>query len=133
MSCDTWFYAEFHEKSDSAARFELKVKGKKVAPATFYGIGAKKISTTYKLPTVFLKIPSHVLRQIQGLTVANSQKPLKLTLTITRKLLGRFRSFKNQTKSFQKVASDAPQSGAAVRIALGRTVFPLSSTPITAS
>ena len=130
MSCDTWFYAEFHEKSDSAARFELKVKGKKVAPDTY---GAKKISTTYKLPTVFLKIPSHVLRQIQGLTVANSQKPLKLTLTITRKLLGRFRSFKNQTKSFQKVASNAPQSGAAVRIALGRTVFPLSSTPITAS
>ena len=130
MSCDTWFYAEFHEKSDSAARFELKVKGKKVAPATY---GAKKISTTYKLPTVFLKVPRHVLRQIQVLSVANSQKPLKLTLTITRKLLGRFRSFKNQTKSFQKVASNAPRSGAAVRIALGRTVFPLSSAPITAS
>ena len=130
MSCDTWFYAEFHEKSDSAARFELKVKGKKVAPDTY---GAKKFSTTYKLPTVFLKVPSHVLRQIQVLSVANSQKPLKLTLTITRKLLGRFRSFKNQTKSFQKVASDAPRSGAAVRIALGRTVFPLSSAPITAS
>ena len=130
MSCDTWFYAEFHEKSDSAARFELKVKGKKFAPAAY---GAKKISTTYKLPTVFLKVPSHVLRQIQVLSVANSQKPLKLTLTITRKLLGRFRSFKNQTKSFQKVASNAPRSGAAVRIALGRTVFPLSSAPITAS
>ena len=130
MSCDTWFYAEFHEKSDSAARFELKVKGKKVAPDTY---GAKKFSTTYKLPTVFLKVPRHVLRQIQVLSVANSQKPLKLTLTITRKLLGRFRSFKNQTKSFQKVASNAPRSGAAVRIALGRTVFPLSSVPITAS